>query len=210
MTMWQFASNHPYVFTFIVIWIAAIALQMMGKGFNRFMRHLNVRKHGWPPAHLDADGDWRPGTEAEAIERARQTEGQERQILDTVSEMRMTMDQQMDQMRRQLLAAGMQAPGLMGMMGSASQGGIPGEEIRRLMAEAGMHPVFNYPERFGYQDLTGAGPIPQAPGVSITPRISVSPIPFPATVSMMGGDLELGIETNAQENTEGAAGSTQL
>ena len=25
--------------------------------FNRFMRHFNIRKHGWPPAHLDADGD---------------------------------------------------------------------------------------------------------------------------------------------------------
>jgi hypothetical protein len=26
---------------------------------NRFIRHLNVRKAGWPPAHLDADGDWK-------------------------------------------------------------------------------------------------------------------------------------------------------
>jgi hypothetical protein len=26
---------------------------------NRFIRHLNIRKHGWPPAHVDADGDFR-------------------------------------------------------------------------------------------------------------------------------------------------------
>ena len=26
--------------------------------WSRFMRTLMVRKHGWPPSHLDADGDW--------------------------------------------------------------------------------------------------------------------------------------------------------
>ncbi len=25
--------------------------------FSRFMRYLMVRKHGWPPVHLDADDD---------------------------------------------------------------------------------------------------------------------------------------------------------
>lgn len=25
----------------------------------RFMRMLMVRKHGWPPSHLDADGDFK-------------------------------------------------------------------------------------------------------------------------------------------------------
>jgi hypothetical protein len=24
---------------------------------NRFMRHWNIRKHGYPPVHCDADGD---------------------------------------------------------------------------------------------------------------------------------------------------------
>jgi len=28
--------------------------------WSRFMRMLMVRKHGWPPEHLDADGDWKP------------------------------------------------------------------------------------------------------------------------------------------------------
>ncbi|WP_158267503.1 hypothetical protein [Adhaeribacter arboris] len=28
----------------------------------RFMRMLMVRKHGWPPPHLDADGDWKPNS----------------------------------------------------------------------------------------------------------------------------------------------------
>jgi hypothetical protein len=27
---------------------------------NRLLRTIHVTKHGWPPEHLDADGDWRP------------------------------------------------------------------------------------------------------------------------------------------------------
>lgn len=27
--------------------------------WSRLLRHLNVRAHGWPPAHLDADGDFK-------------------------------------------------------------------------------------------------------------------------------------------------------
>jgi hypothetical protein len=28
--------------------------------WNRFWRHWNIRKHGYPPAWCDADGDFRP------------------------------------------------------------------------------------------------------------------------------------------------------
>lgn len=28
--------------------------------YNRTWRHYNIRKHGYPPAHCDADGDLRP------------------------------------------------------------------------------------------------------------------------------------------------------
>jgi hypothetical protein len=35
------------------------------KILSRFLRMLMVRKHGWPPSHLDADGVWKPGPEAE-------------------------------------------------------------------------------------------------------------------------------------------------
>lgn len=30
------------------------------KIWSRFTRMMMVRKHGWPPSHLDADGDWKP------------------------------------------------------------------------------------------------------------------------------------------------------
>jgi hypothetical protein len=26
---------------------------------NRPLRHMNIRKHGWPPVHCDGDGDFR-------------------------------------------------------------------------------------------------------------------------------------------------------
>lgn len=31
---------------------------LLVKMWSRFMRMLMVRKHGWPPSHLDADGDF--------------------------------------------------------------------------------------------------------------------------------------------------------
>ena len=30
------------------------------KIWTRFTRMVMVKKHGWPPEHLDADGDWKP------------------------------------------------------------------------------------------------------------------------------------------------------
>lgn len=35
-------------------------LSLITKLINRICRHANIRKHGYPPAHCDADGDFRP------------------------------------------------------------------------------------------------------------------------------------------------------
>lgn len=35
-------------------------LQLINIMWNRFWRHWNIRKHGYPPAHCDADGDFKP------------------------------------------------------------------------------------------------------------------------------------------------------
>lgn len=35
------------------------------KIWRMFMRMLMVRKHGWPPSHLDADGDWKPDSKSD-------------------------------------------------------------------------------------------------------------------------------------------------
>jgi len=29
------------------------------------MRAINIKNHGWPPAHCDADGDFKPEPEAD-------------------------------------------------------------------------------------------------------------------------------------------------
>jgi hypothetical protein len=38
----------------------ALTLTFILKMWSRFMRMIMVRKHGWPPQYLDADGDWKP------------------------------------------------------------------------------------------------------------------------------------------------------
>lgn len=54
MNAWQFMSDSPLL-TFFLAWLV---LRAAFRCWNRLMRHLNIRCHGWPPAHLDADGDF--------------------------------------------------------------------------------------------------------------------------------------------------------
>lgn len=53
-------------FTFESFWhfagvfsILYILLYCTINAFNRFFRHWNIRKHGYPPSHCDADGDFK-------------------------------------------------------------------------------------------------------------------------------------------------------
>lgn len=39
--------------TKVVVFVVSVPLL----AWSRFLRHLNVRNHGWPPPHCDADGD---------------------------------------------------------------------------------------------------------------------------------------------------------
>jgi hypothetical protein len=52
--MKEFAMAHPFLTFFIVY--AAIHTAMIC--WSRLFRHLNIRAQGWPPSHLDADGDF--------------------------------------------------------------------------------------------------------------------------------------------------------
>jgi len=44
---------------FIVLfgWICKLLIFLPVFLWNRFWRHWNIRKHGYPPPHCDADGD---------------------------------------------------------------------------------------------------------------------------------------------------------
>lgn len=49
----------------LIYFILHYGVNSMIRMWGRFMRMLMVRKHGWPPPHLDADGDWKPETKKE-------------------------------------------------------------------------------------------------------------------------------------------------
>ena len=40
--------------------IAYMLIGLVWKAYKQTIRHLNIRKAGWPPAHCDADGDLKP------------------------------------------------------------------------------------------------------------------------------------------------------
>lgn len=54
MNLFEFMSDSP-VLSFLIFWMITATIF---KIYNRFLRCLNIRKHGWPPAHCDADGDF--------------------------------------------------------------------------------------------------------------------------------------------------------
>lgn len=53
MNIFEFMTESP-VLTFFLAWIIGDAVVCV---FSRIIRHLNIRKHGYPPPHCDADGD---------------------------------------------------------------------------------------------------------------------------------------------------------
>lgn len=58
-----FAVQHPALTVLLTIlgWLLADAALRLGwKLANRILRSANVALRGWPPPHLDADGDWKP------------------------------------------------------------------------------------------------------------------------------------------------------
>jgi hypothetical protein len=61
MNVFQFMSDSPFVTLCVVYMVTSTFFRC----WNRVLRHLNVRSKGWPPAHLDADGDFKPEPEPE-------------------------------------------------------------------------------------------------------------------------------------------------
>ena len=67
MTIFDFMHAHIFATWLLAwgvipcgAWLAAIALQGARYALNRILRSINIALRGWPPAHLDADGDFRP------------------------------------------------------------------------------------------------------------------------------------------------------
>ena len=54
-----FSGFWPFVGMLILLnLVLTLVVNTLFKFWNRFLRMLMVRKHGWPPEHLDADGDF--------------------------------------------------------------------------------------------------------------------------------------------------------
>ena len=63
LEFFKFACSGFWVFCGVLIILNTICYFIVNgivRICSRFMRFLMVRKQGWPPAHLDADGDWKP------------------------------------------------------------------------------------------------------------------------------------------------------
>ena len=64
MFVWltTFSMAHPWIFALVVLpQTAWVTVRLNHYGFvswNRFLRSRNIKRHGWPPPHLDADGDF--------------------------------------------------------------------------------------------------------------------------------------------------------
>jgi len=59
MTIFDFMSDSPVLTFFLAIIIVGGLRVVFAMCISRPLRHMNIRKHGWPPAHCDADGDFR-------------------------------------------------------------------------------------------------------------------------------------------------------
>jgi hypothetical protein len=58
MKLLEFILSNFWVF--FGFWILiSVFLDFTIKLVNRVLRHYNIRKHGYPPPHCDADGDFK-------------------------------------------------------------------------------------------------------------------------------------------------------
>jgi hypothetical protein len=52
----RLADLHPFL-AFCELWVIGCVAGVIGFTIRRFLRALTVLLRGWPPAHLDVDGD---------------------------------------------------------------------------------------------------------------------------------------------------------
>ena len=58
---YEFWGEHYILAFFAIVLLACLAgtfIECAMKILNRILRSINIAIRGWPPQHLDADGDW--------------------------------------------------------------------------------------------------------------------------------------------------------
>lgn len=71
--LYAWTDNHGFL-AWCALWLVwgfiALAMAAFDVSFrllNRILRTIKVCVRGWPPAHLDADGDFKPTTKGKAV-----------------------------------------------------------------------------------------------------------------------------------------------
>lgn len=66
MSAYSLLEDHPFL-VWCALWlgwgVVLVAIELIGVSarlLNRLLRTIKVACRGWPPSHLDADGDWPP------------------------------------------------------------------------------------------------------------------------------------------------------
>ncbi len=57
MSLIELIHEHPVLTFFVTLLLVQGIVRIVMIAINRPLRHMNIRKHGWPPQHCDADGD---------------------------------------------------------------------------------------------------------------------------------------------------------
>lgn len=62
MNMWDFFNNYPFIAWCCawLLWGFVPLVQSLLFTIRRILRYINISIRGWPPAHLDANGDFKP------------------------------------------------------------------------------------------------------------------------------------------------------
>jgi len=59
MNIFEFMSDSPWLTFFIAIGVVCVIEILFLKVPHIIMRYWNINKHGYPPPHCDADGDFK-------------------------------------------------------------------------------------------------------------------------------------------------------
>lgn len=71
MNIYEFMDKSPLITVLLALILSSaivrIIISLLFNLPNRVLRHQNIRKHGYPPSHCDADGDFKPEKKEEQI-----------------------------------------------------------------------------------------------------------------------------------------------
>jgi hypothetical protein len=60
-----FMMEHPFISFFMLYTVCEATRQIICHPLKRLLRHLDIKRNGWPPVHCDADGDFKPAPETD-------------------------------------------------------------------------------------------------------------------------------------------------